>query len=147
MDKDSAYMAISGNNFESLIEPDLHEEFENDKHTWFVAPRAPQGKHTSGLFKLEFQGDKYCIKKFAMESSLSQVKCSMKGVNKKQFKNPMPHFQHVLNTKENFRACNQGICTKDQSMATYTQWKNALTYFYPNRKVLTDRRTTVPLDI
>ena len=39
----------------------------------------------------------------------------------------MPHYEHVLNTKENFRACNQGIRAKDQSMATYKQYKNALT--------------------
>ena len=45
----------------------------------------------------------------------------MKGVNKKQFKNPMLRYQHVLNNKENFRACNQGIRAKDQSMATYKQ--------------------------
>ena len=51
----------------------------------------------------------------------------MKGVNKKQFKNPMPHYEHVLNTKENFRVCNQGIRAKDQSMATCKQYKNALT--------------------
>ena len=38
----------------------------------------------------------------------------MKGVNKKQFKNPMPHYEHVLNTKENFRACNSGIRAKDR---------------------------------
>ena len=52
----------------------------------------------------------------------------MKGVNKGQFKNPMPHYEHVLNTKENFGACNSGIQAKDQSMATYKQFKNALTY-------------------
>ena len=59
----------------------------------------------------------------------------------------MCHYQHILNTKESFRACNQGIRAKHQSMATYKQWKNALTYFYPKHKVLTDGRTTVPLDI
>ena len=41
MDTDSAYMAISGDSFESLIKPDLHEEFQNDKHNWFITPRAP----------------------------------------------------------------------------------------------------------
>ena len=54
---------------------------------------------------------------------------------------------HVLNTKENFRACNSGIRAKDQSMVTYRQYKNALTYFYPKCKVLEDGRSTVPLDI
>ena len=60
-----------------------------------------------GLFKVEFQGDKiislcsksYCTEKFALESSPGQVKFYMKGVDKKQFKNPMPHYEHVINTK------------------------------------------------
>ena len=89
----------------------------------------------------------YCTELFATENSPTQVKFSMKGVNKGQFKNPMPHYKHVLNTKQNFRACNQGIRAKDESMVTYKQDKNALTYFYPKRKVLADGRTTVPLDI
>ena len=155
MDTDSAYMAISGDNFESLIKPDLREEFEKDKHNWFVTPRAPQGKRTPGLFKVEFEGDKiislcsksYCTELFATENSPSQVKFSMKGVNKGQFKNPMSHYEHVLTCKQNFRACNSGIRAKDQSMVTYKQNKNALTYFYPKRKVMKDGRSTVPLDI
>ena len=69
----------------------------------------------------------------------------MKGVNKAQFFNPMEHYEHVLGTKENFRACNEGIRAKDQSMATYKQWKNALTYLYPKREVLDDGRSTRPL--
>ena len=89
----------------------------------------------------------YCTELFATENSPAQVKFSMKGVNKGQFKNPMPHYEHVLNTKQNFRACNQGIRAKDESVVTYKQDKNALTYFYPKRKVLADGCTTVPLDI
>ena len=58
MDMDLEYMAISGDSFESLIKPDLREEFEKDKHNWFVTPRALQGKRTPGLFKVEFEGDK-----------------------------------------------------------------------------------------
>ena len=131
------------------------EEFEKDKHNWFVTPRAPQGKRTPGLFKVEFEGDKiislcsksYCTELYATENSPCQVKFSMKGVNKGQFKNPMSHYEHVLNTKENFRACNQGIRAKDQSMVTYEQNKNALTYFYPKPKVLKGGCSTVPLDI
>ena len=124
MDTDSAYMAISGDSFEELIKPELREEFETDKHNWFVTPLAPQGKRTPGLFKVEFKGDKiislcsksYGTESFATDTTPGQVKFSMKGVNKKQFKNPMPHYEHVLNTKENFRACNSGIRAKDQSI-------------------------------
>ena len=104
MDTDSAYMAISGDSFEELIKPDLRKEFEIDKHNWFVTPLAPQGKHTPGLFKVEFKGDKiiglcsksYCTESFATDSTPGQVKFSMKGVNKGQFKNPMSHYEHVL---------------------------------------------------
>ena len=70
MDMDSAYMAISGYNFESLIKPDLREEFEKDKHNWFVTPRVLQGKHIPGLFKVEFEGDKIislCSKSYCTE--------------------------------------------------------------------------------
>ena len=104
---------------------------------------------------MEFKGDKiigvcsksYCTEKFETESKPGQVKFSMKCVNKGQFKNPMEHYDHVLTSKESFRACNSGIRAKDQSMVTYKQWTNALTYFYPKRNILSDGRSTSPLDI
>ena len=103
MDTDLAYMAISGDSFKALIKPKLHEESENDKHNWFVTPRVPQGKRMFGLFKVEFEGDKiislciksYCTEKFSTDSTPGQVKFSMKGVNKGQLKNPMPHYEHM----------------------------------------------------
>ena len=124
MDTDSNYLGTTAENMEDLIKLELKEQFEREKHNWFVIPLAPQGKRTSGLFKVEFKGEKmiglcsksYCTELFATENSPGQVNFSIKGVNKGQFKNPMPHYEHVLNTKENFRACNQGIHAKDQSM-------------------------------
>ena len=147
MDTGSNYLGITAENVEDFIKPELKERFEREKHNWFVTPLAPQGKRTPGFFKVEFKGDKmiglcsklYCTELFVTENSPAQVKFSMKGVNKGQFKNPMPHYEHVLTTKQNFRACNQGIRAKDKSMVMYKQYKNAL--------VLADGRTTVPLDI
>ena len=52
----------------------------------------------------------YCTEHFATDTAPGQVKFGMKRVNKGQLKNPMMHYEHVLNTKENFRACNSGIC-------------------------------------
>ena len=46
MDTDSNYLGISSENVEELIKPKLREEFEKDKHNWFVTPLAPQGKRT-----------------------------------------------------------------------------------------------------
>ena len=154
MDTDSNYLGISAENVEDLIKPELREEFERNKRLWFVTPLATQGKRTPGLFKVEFKEDKmiglcsksYCTENFATENSPTQVKFSTKGVIKGHFKNPMPQYEHVLTTKQNFRACNQGIHAKNESMVTYKQCKNVLTYFYPKQKVLEDGRTTVPLD-
>ena len=51
MDTDSNYLGISAENVEDLIKPELLEEFERNKHNWFIIPFAPQGKRTPGLFK------------------------------------------------------------------------------------------------
>ena len=90
MDTDSNYLAICAENVKDLIKPKLCEEFEREKHNWFVTPRVPQGKCTPRLFKVEFKGDKiiglcsksYCTELFHTENSPGQVKFSMKGVNK-----------------------------------------------------------------
>ena len=105
MDTDSNYLGITEENVEDLIKPELKQQFEREKHNWFVTPLAPQAKCTPGLFKVEFEGDKmiglcsksYCTENFATENSPDQVKFSMKGVNKGQLKNPMSHYEHVLN--------------------------------------------------
>ena len=130
MDTDSDYLGITAENVEDLISlseksvtgSSLHshlkfvqfekEQFEREKHNWFVTQLTPQGKCTPGLFKVEFKGDKmiglcsksYCIELFATENSPAQVKFSMKGVNKGQFKNPVPHYEHVLTTKQKFQS-------------------------------------------
>ena len=87
IDTDSSYFGITAENVEDLIKPKLKEQFEREKHNWFVTPLAPQGKHTPGLFKVEFKGDKmiglcskwYCTESFATDSTPGQVKFSMKG--------------------------------------------------------------------
>ena len=43
MDTDSAYIAISGDSVESLVKPELREEFEQDKCNWF--PRTDTREH------------------------------------------------------------------------------------------------------
>ena len=94
MDTDSSYLGITAENVEDLIKPKLKEPFERETHNWFVIPLAPQGKRTSGLFKVEFKGDKmiglfsksYCTENFATDIIPGQVKFSIKGANKGQFK-------------------------------------------------------------
>ena len=155
MDTDSNYLGITAENVEYLIKPELKKQFEREKHNWFVTPLASQGKRTPGLFKVEFKGDKmiglcsksYCAERCDKGEERGEVKFSMKDVNKGQFKSRMSHYEQVLTSMENFTPCNSGILSKDQTMATYKQYKNALTYFYVKRKVLEDGLSTVPLDI
>ena len=93
-DTDSNSLRISAANVEELIKPELREEFEWNK--WFMTPLAPQGKRAPGLFKAKCNGDKmiglcsksYCTEKFPESNKPGQVKFSINGVNKGQFKNP-----------------------------------------------------------
>ena len=110
--------------------------------------RPKKSMHTPGLFKAMFKGDKmiglssksYCTDCFDTDEDHGEAKFST-------VKNLMTHYEQVFTSMENFRACNSGICSKDKTMATCKQYKNALTYFYPKDKVLEARHLTVPLDI
>ena len=42
MDTDSNYLGISTESIEDLIKPKLREEFEREKHNWFITPRVPK---------------------------------------------------------------------------------------------------------
>ena len=87
----------------------------------------------------------YYAERFHTEEDRGEVKFSMKGVNKGKFKDPLTHYELVLTSVENFKACNSGIHSKDQMMAMHKQYKNTLTYFYPKHKVLDNGHSTVHL--
>ena len=82
MEPDSNYLGITGENVEDLIKSELQEDFEQNRHNWFVTPLAPQGKRTPGLFKVEFKGNKmiglciillyitFCHRKFTRPSQV-----------------------------------------------------------------------------
>ena len=53
----------------------------------------------------------------------------------------------VLKDQTNQVGMNVGFKLRDNQMYTYTQVKDALTYLYPKRKVLSDGVTTLPLDL
>ena len=38
MDTDSLYMELSGDELDNLIKPELYEEWEDDKYSWFPHP-------------------------------------------------------------------------------------------------------------
>ena len=151
-DTDSLYMSLTGNSVKELVPLEKRQAFEAEKCLWFVTPQAPQGKRTPGLFKVEYTDTKMvslCSKNYKSieDTDYGTVKFSIRRVNKNQFDNPMTHYQETLETTATFRVTNLGIRRKGLDMTTYSLMKDALTYFYPKRKVLEDGRTTVPLDI
>ena len=131
MDTDSAYIAIAGDSVESLIKPELRAQFEQDKCNWFPRTDTPEhkayDKRTPGLFKVEWEGEG--------------------EVNKKCNEIDKDKYLNVLLSKQNSCGINRGFRVVNNTMYTYTQVRDAFSYFYPKRKVLEDGVSTLPLDI
>ena len=51
MDTDSNYLGITAENVEDLIKPELKEQFEREKHYWFVTPLTPKENILLGSLK------------------------------------------------------------------------------------------------
>ena len=152
MDTDSAYIAISGDSVESLVKPELKAEFEQDKCNWFprtdTAEHKAYDKRTPGLFKVEWEGQGIvglCSKTYYCFGAKDKFSC--KGVNKKCNEINKEKYLNVLLTKQNSGGVNRGFRVVNNTMYTYTQVRDAFSYFYPKRKVLADGVSTTPLDI
>ncbi|XP_072022325.1 uncharacterized protein [Amphiura filiformis] len=152
MDTDSAYIAISSDSIESLVKPELQDQFHREKHTWL--PRTDTVEHyqydkrTPGLFKLEWEGDgivALCSKTWYGFGSKDKFSC--KGANKKNNIINKEKYLHVLTERKAGSATNRGFRVKENQILTYEQIRDAFTYFYPKRKVLDDGITTTYLDI
>ena len=55
MDTDSNYMAISADQVEDIVKPELREQFDAKKKEWLAWDK--WSRRTPGLFKLECEGD------------------------------------------------------------------------------------------
>ena len=87
MDTDSAYLAISKDNLDDIIRPEIKTQYHLEKHTWFPREDTPEhrafDKRTPGLFKVEWEGDgivALCSKTYFCFGD--QNKASCKGLNK-----------------------------------------------------------------
>ena len=110
MDTDSAYIAISGESVESLVEPELRIDFDQDKCNWFPRTDTPEhkayDKRTPGLFKVELEGQGIiglCSKTYYC--FVAKDKFSRKGVKKKC----NDKYLNVLLTKQNSAGVNRGF--------------------------------------
>ncbi|XP_066265252.1 uncharacterized protein [Branchiostoma lanceolatum] len=156
MDTDSAYIAISADRLEDVIKPHMRNRFENEKHLWFPRTDNPQhaayDKRTPGLFKEEWSGDAIvalCSKTYYCfgGEDISNDKFSCKGVSKKDNNITLQKYLRVLETQKSGQGVNRGFRVRDNQMLTYTQTRDAFSYFYPKRQVQDDGVTTLPLDI
>ncbi|CAH3152231.1 unnamed protein product, partial [Porites lobata] len=100
------------------------------------------------LFKVEWEGQGIvglCSKTYYCFGAKDKFSC--KGVNKKCNDINKDKYLNVLLTKQNSAGVNRGFRVVNNTMYTYTQVRDAFSYFYPKRKVLADGVSTTPLDI
>ena len=88
VETDNAHIAIGGERVEDLVKPEMMYEFELDKSNWFpqtdTVEHAKYDKRTSGLFKVEWEGNgiiSLCSKTYYCFGD-EKDKFSCKGVTK-----------------------------------------------------------------
>ena len=90
-DTDSIYIAFkNGPSFEDNVDPLMRSYYEQEKHKFFVTPRAQYGERTPGLFKIEATGTNmvalcaksYVVYKETDDVERDKIKFSCKGVQK-----------------------------------------------------------------
>ena len=152
MDTDSAYLALT-EEFNTLIKPELRNEFELDKNNWFPRTDSTENeaydKRKPGLFKEEYKGDgmvAVCSKTYYCWGN--KDKFSSKGAQKNR------NLEHL--TKLSYKKClnnqqiicqNKGFRFIDKTMKTYEQDKIGLTPIYVKGIVMDDGIHIRPLNI
>ncbi|XP_038054119.1 uncharacterized protein LOC119726483 [Patiria miniata] len=152
MDTDSAYLAISGESLDTIVKPELQEEFQREKGSWFPredsAAHRAYDKRTPGLFKVEWEGDgivALCSKTYYCFGTKDKVSC--KGLNKRSNEITKRTYLDTLETQQAGGGVNRGIRMRQDGMYTYEQEKTAFSYLYPKRKVAEDGVSTTYLDL
>ncbi len=176
MDTDSAYLALSGESIDEVVKPEMRKQFYEEWDRWFPAEACAEHKtefvttkvegkewqpkeccvkqktydrRTPGLFKIEWQGKgmiALCSKCYFGWGEKGD-KRSTKGLRKDNNPVSKQMFKDVLETMQPGGGYNRGFQLKQNSIYTYKQWRSALSYLYPKRKVLQDGLATEPLDI
>ena len=165
MDTGSPYFALADETLESLVPPELREEFRRHIYGscdlelvkadfWFqracCTTHKSFDKRTPGLFKLEASGQEMiCLssKTYVLQHADGTCKFSCKGINKSAVTNPLDTYQSVLDTRQSVSGTNRGFRSRNNTVWTYEQKRNGFGYFYCKRKVLDDGVQTVPLKL
>ena len=166
-DTDSAFVALSSENFEELVKPHLRDEFKQKVYgschldrirpdAGYFLTRKCCERHSKfdarepGLWKTEATGtEMLCLssKTYLLSENDESVKMSCKGANKRAVVDPLQTYRSVLFAQKTGEVENRGIRNVKGKIATYRQKRNSFHYFYAKRTVLNDGISTKPLCI
>ena len=146
MDTDSFYMALSAEDFDDIIKPEMKELYKEEKKNWLVTDE--YSKRVPGLFKPEFKGKRM----IALTSKCyfadnggeagaklggSNKKFSCKGVSRRQNEMSWERYKNALfGSLDKVR--NIGFRKRDNHIVTYEQSKLGLSAYYDKRIVHED---------
>ena len=140
MDTDSFYMALSANDFDDIIKPEMKELYKEEKKNWLVTDE--YSKRVPGLFKAEFQGKRMIAltsKCYFADNGKDEgvKKFSCKGVSRRQNKMNWERYKNALFGSLD-KARNIGFRKRDNHIVTYEQSKLGLSAYYDKRIVHED---------
>ena len=148
MDTDSFYFAMSANDLDDIIRPELRDLYAKEKSKWLVTDK--YSKRVPGLFTSEFKGKRMitltskCY--YADGGPDTEAKISCKGVSKSQNEMTWERYRNALEGSTN-RASNKGFRLQGQSIVSYQQDKLGLSAYYDKRIVHKDGIHTGPLNV
>ena len=139
MDTDSLYKALTAEDFDEIIRPELKELYKDEKPNWLVNDE--YSKRVPGLFKPEFKGKRMialtskCY--FADNGEESIPKFSCKGVSRRQNEMSWRRYRNALFGALD-KVTNIGFRKKERHIVTYEQTKLGLSAYYDKRVVHED---------
>ena len=153
MDTDSFYMALSANDFDDIIKPEMKELYKKEKKNWLVTDE--YSKRVPGLFKAEFQGKRMIALtskcyyadsgskagaklgvKLGRDEGVKKFSC--KGVSRRHNEMNWERYRKALFGSLD-KARNIGFRKRDNHIVTYEQSKLGLSAYYDKRIVHEDR--------
>ena len=142
MDTDSFYMALSSDDFDEIIKPEMKELYKEEKKKWLVTDE--YSKRVPGLFKPEFKGKRMIAltsKCYYADNGASQdgsaKKFSCKGVSRRQNEMNWERYRKALFGSLD-KVTNIGFRKRDNHIVTYEQSKLGLSAYYDKRIVHED---------
>ena len=134
-------MALSANDFDEIIKPEMKELYKEEKKNWLVTDE--YSKRVPGLFKAELQGKRMIAltsKCYFADSGKDEgvKKFSCKGVSRRQKQNELGEIQKMHFFGSLDKARNIGFRKRDNHIVTYEQSKLGLSAYYDKRIVHED---------